>query len=50
MRAAQLLFPPPCVFNRVCVEHFIGSPVYLAICLIVSDKVYTSDGDPTDGS
>jgi hypothetical protein len=49
-RSANLLFPPPCVFNRVCVEHFIWSPVCLAICLIVSDKVYTSDGNPTDGS
>jgi hypothetical protein len=49
-RSADLLFPPPCVFNRVCVEHFIRSAVCPAIRLIVSDKVYTSDGDPTDGS
>jgi hypothetical protein len=48
-RSADLLFPPPCVFNRVCVEHFIGSPVCLAIRLVVSGKIYASDWDPTDG-
>ncbi len=46
-RSADLLFPPPCVFNGVCVDHFIGSPVCLAIRLVVSGKIYTSGCDPT---
>jgi hypothetical protein len=35
-RSADLLFPPPCVFNRVGVDHLVGPPVCLAIGLVVS--------------
>jgi hypothetical protein len=35
-RSADLLFPPPCVFNRVGVDHFVRPPVCLAIGLVVS--------------
>jgi hypothetical protein len=45
-RSADLLFPPPCVFNRVCVEHFIRPTVCFPICLIVPGKIHTSNGDP----
>src|SRR5205823_4649780 len=48
-RSADLLFPPPCVFDGVCVDHFIGPPVCLAIRLVVSGKIYTSGCDPADG-
>jgi len=48
-RSTDLLFPPPCVFDRVCVDRFIGSSVCLSIRLVVSGKVYTSGCDATDG-
>jgi hypothetical protein len=48
-RSADLLFPPPCVFDGVCVDYFIGSPVRLAIRLVVSGKIYASGCDPADG-
>jgi hypothetical protein len=46
-RSTELLFPPACVFHRVCVNRFIGSTVCLAICLIVSIEIYTSSRDRT---
>jgi hypothetical protein len=48
-RSADLLCPPPCVFDGVGVDHLIGSPVRLAIRLVIPGKVYTSGRDPTDG-
>src|SRR5262245_57476557 len=48
-RSADLLFPPPEVFDGVGIDCFIGSPVCLAIRLVVSGKVYTVGCDPTDG-
>ncbi len=48
-RSADLLFPPPQVFDGVGVDRFIGSPVCIAIRLVVSGKVYTSGRDPTAG-
>src|SRR5262249_16678103 len=47
-RSADLLFPPPRVFNRVGVGHFVGPPVCLAIGLVVSGQIYPPDCDPTD--
>src|SRR5262249_35107474 len=47
-RSADLLCPPPCVLDGVGVDHLIGSPVCLAIRLIVSGEIDTSGGDPTD--
>jgi hypothetical protein len=47
-RSADFLFPPTCILDGVCVDHFIGSPVRLAIGLVISGKIYTSDGDPTE--
>src|SRR5262249_6128382 len=47
-RSADLLLPPPCVFNRVGVDHLVGPPVSLAIGLVVSGKIHSPDGDPTD--
>jgi hypothetical protein len=46
---ADLLFPPACVFEGVGVERFVGSPVRLAVRLVIPDKVDTSCCDPTDG-
>src|SRR5262249_55779072 len=40
-RSADLLFPPPCVFDGVCVDRFIGSPMRFSIRLGVSVEVYT---------
>src|SRR2546430_10929599 len=48
-RSADLLFPPARVFDGVGVERFIGSPVRLAIRLVISGKIYTSGCNPTDG-
>jgi hypothetical protein len=48
-RAADLLFPPPYVLDSVCVDYFIGSPVCLAIRLVVAGKVNTSSCDSPDG-
>src|SRR5216683_8369585 len=48
-RSTELPLPPPCVFDRIRVDRFIGSPVRLAICLVVSGEVHASSGDPTDG-
>jgi hypothetical protein len=48
-RTADLLFPPPCVFDGICVDYFIGSTVCLAIRLVVSGQIYTTGCDPTDG-
>jgi hypothetical protein len=47
--SANLLFPPPYVFDGVGIDHFIRSPVCLAIRLVVSCKVYTSGCDSTYG-
>jgi len=49
-RSADLLFPPARVFDGVGVERFIGSPVRLAIRLLISGEIYTSGCNPTDGS
>ena len=46
-RSADLLFPPSYVFDVVCVDRFIGSPVCLAIRLVVSLQIYTSSCDST---
>jgi hypothetical protein len=46
-RSADLLFPPPCVFDGICVDGFIGSPMRLSVCLVVSVEVDASSGDPT---
>src|SRR5262249_15523135 len=46
-RSADLLFPPPCVFDGVRVDRFIGSPMRFSIRLGISIEVYTSSGDPT---
>src|SRR5262249_17483395 len=48
-RSANLLFPPPRVLEGVGVDRFIGSPVRLAIRLVISGKIYTLGCDPTDG-
>ena len=47
-RAADLLFPPAKVFDRVSIHGLVGSAVYLAIRLVVAVEIYTSSGDPTD--
>jgi hypothetical protein len=47
--SADLVFPPARVFNGVGVERFVGSPVRLAIRLVISGKIYTSGCNPTDG-
>jgi hypothetical protein len=47
-RSADLLFPPPRVFDGVCVDRFIGSPVCLTIRLVVSGEIYPSGCDPTN--
>jgi hypothetical protein len=47
--SAHVLFPPSYVFDGVCVDRFIGSPVCLAIRLLVSLEIYTSGCDPTGG-
>jgi hypothetical protein len=38
-RSANLLFPPPCVLNSVCVDDFVTPPVCPAIRLVVSGKL-----------
>jgi hypothetical protein len=48
-RSADLLFPPPCVFDGVCVDRFIGPPVCHAVRLVVSGKIDTSGCDPPVG-
>ena len=48
-RSTNLLFPPACVFDGVGIDHLIGSPVCLAIRLVVSGEIDASGGDPTDG-
>jgi hypothetical protein len=48
-RSADLLFPPSYVFEGICVDRVIGSPVCLAIRLLVSRKIYTSSCDSTGG-
>src|SRR5262245_11302 len=45
--SADLLFPPSYVFDGVCVDCFIGSPVSVAIRLLVSLKIYTLSCDST---
>src|ERR1700682_2123081 len=47
-RSTELLLPRPCVFDRIRVDRFIGSPVRLAIRLVVSGEVHASSGDPTN--
>jgi hypothetical protein len=46
-RSADLVFPPPCVFDGVGVERFIGSPMRLAIRLVISGQIYPPGRDPT---
>jgi len=46
-RSAHLLFPPPCVFDGVCVDHLVGSPMRFSIRLGVSIEIDASSGDPT---
>jgi hypothetical protein len=48
-RSADLLFPPPYVLGSVCVDRFIGSPVCLAIRLVIAGEVDTSGCDSPDG-
>src|SRR5262245_48285558 len=48
-RSGDLLFPPACVFDGVGVDHFISSPVGLAIRLVISGQIDTAGCDPTDG-
>ena len=44
--SADLPFPPPQVFDGIGVERFIGSPVGLAIRLLVAVEIHPSGGDP----
>src|SRR5262249_1165353 len=44
--SADLVLPPPCVFDGVCVDHLVGSTVCLAIRLVVAREVHTSDSYP----
>jgi len=48
-RSADLLFPPPGVFDGVCVDRFIGPPMCFSIRLVVSVEIYPSSGDPDGG-
>jgi hypothetical protein len=48
-RSAELLLPPPCVFDGVRVDHLVGSAICLAVRLVVAGKLNASDRDPTDG-
>src|SRR5262249_18040633 len=45
--SADLLLPPPSVFDGVRVDHLIGSAMRRAVRLVVARKVHTSDCDPT---
>jgi hypothetical protein len=47
-RSADLLSPPPCIFDGVGVDRLVGSAVRFAIRLVVPGKVYTSGCDPTN--
>src|SRR5262249_22960583 len=47
-RSADLLFPPPCVFDRVGVDRLVGAAVGVAIRLVVAGEIDASGGDPTD--
>src|SRR5262249_38288983 len=47
-RATDLLLPPPCVFDGVRVDHFVGSAMCAAVRLVVAGKVHISDCDPAD--
>jgi len=44
-RPADLFLPPPCVFDGVGVDGFVGASVCLAIRLLVSGQIDTSSGD-----
>jgi hypothetical protein len=44
---ADLLFPPACILNGIGVDRFVGSPVCLAIRLVISGKIHASGCDPT---
>jgi hypothetical protein len=44
-RSPDLLFPPSCVFYGVGVERFVGSPVCLAIRLVIASQVDSASGD-----
>ena len=46
-RSADVLLPPPRVLDGMCVECFIGSPMGLAIGLVVTGKIDTSGYDAT---
>ena len=41
-RSAKLLFPPPDVFNGICIDRFIRAAMRLSIRLLVSFEIYTS--------
>src|SRR5207237_2825431 len=45
-RTADLLFPPPLVFHRVCVDRLVESTMCLAICLAVSLEIDASSRYP----
>src|SRR6185295_6376011 len=46
-RSAELLFPPPRILDGVGVDRLVGSPVCLAIRLVVPGEVYASDCNPS---
>src|SRR6266496_403144 len=48
-RSADLLLPPPSVFNGVDVDRFVRTSVRRAIRLIVSGKIDSSGRDPAGG-
>src|SRR5262249_54471849 len=48
-RSADLLFPPPRVFDSVRVDPFGGPAIGLAVRRAVAGKVHPSNPDPTDG-
>jgi hypothetical protein len=46
-RSAKLLFPPPRVFDGICIDRLIRASVRLAIRLLVSFEIYTSGSNTT---
>ena len=46
-RSTDLLFPPACVFDGVCVDHLIGSAMRFSIRLVVAVEVDAASSDPT---
>src|SRR5512143_1433932 len=45
-RPADLLLPPLSVFDGICVDRLVGTPVCAPICLIVSGQIDASGRDP----